>query len=257
MRIDSVRIRAERQKRAWSQQHLATVTALGLRTIQRIEKEGTAAYESAQALAACFEVPLEALMTSDVAQAGSERLPSLNPPPTIRRRISAGLGMAAAFVAGAALMSVQGVVAEDLLVDMRFVDSTRDEQSPPQRVVTSSRIVMTSGESMEVTIPGTGRLVILPRILGDGQVYFELSVYDDDEPAEPRYRPALVALNGQEAQIIIGDATIGNICIALRPTLLTEQDEANAGERSDRTIEPFEADCRAPAFVPVGLGGGE
>ena len=56
MRIDSKRIRAERERRAWSQEHLATVSGLGLRTIQRIEKTGAASFESARALAAVFEV---------------------------------------------------------------------------------------------------------------------------------------------------------------------------------------------------------
>jgi transcriptional regulator with XRE-family HTH domain len=56
MRVDPKRIRAERERRAWSQEHLATVSGLGLRTIQRIEKTGAASFESARALAAVFEV---------------------------------------------------------------------------------------------------------------------------------------------------------------------------------------------------------
>ena len=56
MRVDPKRIRAERERRAWSQEHLATVSGLGLRTIQRIEKTGAASFESALALASVFEV---------------------------------------------------------------------------------------------------------------------------------------------------------------------------------------------------------
>jgi hypothetical protein len=52
MRVDAKRIRVEREKRAWSQQHLASVTELGLRTIQRIEATGLASYESIQAISA-------------------------------------------------------------------------------------------------------------------------------------------------------------------------------------------------------------
>src|SRR5256885_1635950 len=40
MRIDAKKIRAERERRAWSQEHLATGTGLGLGTIHRIEKNG-------------------------------------------------------------------------------------------------------------------------------------------------------------------------------------------------------------------------
>src|SRR3954471_5709709 len=61
MRVDPKRIRAERERRAWSQEHLATVSGLGLRTIQRIEKTGAASFESARALAAVLEVSVAEL----------------------------------------------------------------------------------------------------------------------------------------------------------------------------------------------------
>jgi len=69
MRIDSKKIRAERERRAWSQEHLATVSGLGLRTIQRIEKTGAASFESARALASVFEVSVADLrvLRDDVA----------------------------------------------------------------------------------------------------------------------------------------------------------------------------------------------
>lgn len=56
MKIDAKRIRAEREKRAWSQDHLASVTGLGLRTIQRIESSGQASYESVSAIASVLKM---------------------------------------------------------------------------------------------------------------------------------------------------------------------------------------------------------
>ncbi len=50
MNVDSNLIKSERHRRAWSQDHLAEVAGLSLRTIQRVEKTGTASYESAQSL---------------------------------------------------------------------------------------------------------------------------------------------------------------------------------------------------------------
>lgn len=47
------------KKRAWSQEHLAEVSGLGIRTVHRIEKTGIASLESVKALASVFE--LEAL----------------------------------------------------------------------------------------------------------------------------------------------------------------------------------------------------
>ncbi|HEY6458430.1 MAG TPA: helix-turn-helix transcriptional regulator [Steroidobacteraceae bacterium] len=61
MKLDAALIRQEREKRAWSQEHLAGVTGLALRTIQRIESTGSASYESAGAIAAVFDLPVSAL----------------------------------------------------------------------------------------------------------------------------------------------------------------------------------------------------
>ena len=52
VKIDRHLVIAEREKRAWSQQHLADAAGLALRTIQRIEAGGTGSYESAKAIAA-------------------------------------------------------------------------------------------------------------------------------------------------------------------------------------------------------------
>ena len=51
MKVDAKRIRDERTARAWSQEHLANVAGLSLRTIQRIESTGSASFESVTALA--------------------------------------------------------------------------------------------------------------------------------------------------------------------------------------------------------------
>jgi transcriptional regulator with XRE-family HTH domain len=50
-------IRALREERAWSQEHLAALTGLSVRTIQRFETQGKASHESRLALASAFGVP--------------------------------------------------------------------------------------------------------------------------------------------------------------------------------------------------------
>jgi len=52
----------EREKRAWTQSHLAELCNLSLRTIQRIEKSGVSSKESASALASVYELELEKLV---------------------------------------------------------------------------------------------------------------------------------------------------------------------------------------------------
>ena len=54
--IDKNRIRKLRNQRAWSQDHLASVSGLSLRTIQRIENDGSCSVESKKALAAVFNI---------------------------------------------------------------------------------------------------------------------------------------------------------------------------------------------------------
>ena len=71
MHINKARVRQERQRRAWSQEHLASVTGLGLRTVQRIESSGNGSGESASALASVFEVPLSEITNMDLPIAGS------------------------------------------------------------------------------------------------------------------------------------------------------------------------------------------
>ena len=79
MQIDSARLKQLREQRAWSQEHLAALTGLSVRTIQRLETNGAAAHESRLALAAAF-----GLDPADLAPA-PEPAPHIPPPPRSRR----------------------------------------------------------------------------------------------------------------------------------------------------------------------------
>jgi transcriptional regulator with XRE-family HTH domain len=65
VRVDGERIRLEREKRAWSQEHLAGAAGIGVRTIQRIEATGVTSYESVRAIAAALQMPVTDLRTGD------------------------------------------------------------------------------------------------------------------------------------------------------------------------------------------------
>jgi transcriptional regulator with XRE-family HTH domain len=65
MKVDAKLIRAEREKRGWSQEHLANVADLGLRTIQRIEANGLASYESVSAIASVLGLSIAKLRSED------------------------------------------------------------------------------------------------------------------------------------------------------------------------------------------------
>ena len=61
VQVDSDLIRSERERRAWSQEHLAGAAGIGVRTIQRIEATGVASYESVRAMSAALEIPVNTL----------------------------------------------------------------------------------------------------------------------------------------------------------------------------------------------------
>lgn len=69
MQVDCNIIKQHRKKHAWSQSELAHLTGLSLRTVQRIEKSGSASLESVKAFAAVFEVVPESLQLKNVREA--------------------------------------------------------------------------------------------------------------------------------------------------------------------------------------------
>jgi transcriptional regulator with XRE-family HTH domain len=56
MKINIELLNKLRKEKSWSQDELATICNLSLRTIQRIEKEGNASLESKKALASAFDI---------------------------------------------------------------------------------------------------------------------------------------------------------------------------------------------------------
>jgi len=107
MEINAETVLQERQRRGWTQQHLADAAGLSLRTVQRIEKQGLASNESVSALCAVYEIDRAELLADDPARSGG---------PAARRRVGALVGAAAAAGAGAGalltwlLMNVAGAV---------------------------------------------------------------------------------------------------------------------------------------------------
>ncbi len=63
--IDRVILLNKRQSKAWTQNHLAEISGLSLRTIQRIEKTGKASYESIKSLASVYNIEAQDLMLTD------------------------------------------------------------------------------------------------------------------------------------------------------------------------------------------------
>lgn len=56
MEVNAQLIKSMRTKRSWTQQHLADACGISLRTVQRVERYGTASNETVMGLASVFEV---------------------------------------------------------------------------------------------------------------------------------------------------------------------------------------------------------
>ena len=73
--IDRDLIKRLRGERSWSQDHLASVSGLSLRTVQRIENEGSCSLESKKALASAFGIKANNL---DINTAAINTLAGIN-----------------------------------------------------------------------------------------------------------------------------------------------------------------------------------
>lgn len=60
-KVDAPKIKRWREERHWSQEHLAQLAGIGLRTLQRIENGENASSDTVTALAAAFDVEAMAL----------------------------------------------------------------------------------------------------------------------------------------------------------------------------------------------------
>jgi DNA-binding XRE family transcriptional regulator len=101
--IDKDLILKLRKERAWSQDHLASVSGLSLRTIQRIENEGSCSFESKKALAAAFETNAGNLNLNTVAidaLASNNRGRKLGFTGAFVGLVSAYIGITMSFISG-------------------------------------------------------------------------------------------------------------------------------------------------------------
>lgn len=86
MKVDPAVVTKLREARAWPQDHLAEVAGLSLRTIQRVEADGTASAETKMAIASAFGVAPEDL----TSKPPSERSVSLCASPGVALGVAFG-----------------------------------------------------------------------------------------------------------------------------------------------------------------------
>ncbi len=86
-KTDTAKIKRWREERHWSQEHLAELAGVGLRTLQRIENGQQASAETLKALANAFQVDAMALSVDSRVEA-AEMIQSRNAKATSALRLS-------------------------------------------------------------------------------------------------------------------------------------------------------------------------
>ncbi len=203
MRLDPSRIRTERSRRAWSQQHLATVSGLSLRTVQRAEQSGLASFETASAIAACLEVPVTTLAGADA--------PPVNTSPGMIRKSTAWLGMATAFLAGMIVTVTQPIIADEAIIDI----SVRKHGAGDD--YTAGEVILESpGAGLETDVPITAKvsdsisLTLLPLLMNDG-VLLRVSIVDERKGQDSVLPGAILVLkDGDEGRVFIPEDSLGS-----------------------------------------------
>jgi DNA-binding XRE family transcriptional regulator len=194
MKVDSSHIKGQRERRAWSQEHLAQVTGLGLRTIQRIEKTGTASYESARSLAAVFDVDVAELRVAEAAPVQ----------PRISVPLRPFLGVVAALVTGGGLLLATTSFADQVLMDVSVaVNTEADTKAFATKVLVEDGELVTDVNELRL---GDLRFAIVPRVQADGRILLEVGIFEQRGDEEIVLgQPRLLANNGETAEVGIGD----------------------------------------------------
>jgi transcriptional regulator with XRE-family HTH domain len=199
MNIDSRLVRREREKRAWSQELLATASGLGLRTIQRVETTGSGSYETAKAIAAVLE-----LQVSDLRVVTDKDRPAVS----LKRRWY-GAGAAATALSVSAFIAGE-VFAGQLMLDVGM--TMNDQQLPVRQLITDE------GKNAEVRVDGQIRLVIQPSINRDGNIEIATEVHEFDGTKYSLVsRPKLTTSDNKEAELRLSTSQGGSIQISIRP----------------------------------------
>ena len=183
MRVNGSVVKSERRKRAWSQEHLAAVSGLGRRTIQRIETGGTASYESIHALAAAFSLQVQDLAV-EPPESGSSR--------SVGRNI---------FLLASMMFSglIAAVLTTNSWAAMVMLDVGISQNS---KLISEGHLLVSEGKEAEMRVDNVIRLVITPTVQDDGKVLLEAQIF---EVVNGHFlllgEPSLITANNKTAEI--------------------------------------------------------
>ena len=98
MQLNPQLIKQLRTERGWTQQQLAEICAISLRTVHRVELQGLGSLETCKALAAAFAITREQLLEQGQARSGEATMA-----PVGNNRLWVGLAFFIGIVTGSGL----------------------------------------------------------------------------------------------------------------------------------------------------------
>jgi len=212
MKINSKLIKTEREKRAWSQDHLARAAGLGIRTIQRIENTGSASLESVKALASVFDIEIERLQVNAI------------PTTTLNRKFnSKRIGIAsiiATLMLVLGLITVRTSLAEDVKLNYAVSIEDQDDENNAVEAVRMGSELLREGQSATILVDQF-RLEVTPTIQQDGvQIILAVKVYENiGGEYSLRAEPKVVTAENYAATIRSNSSTGNLLTIFLTPSI--------------------------------------
>ena len=208
MQINSGLIKQERERRAWSQQQLAEVSGLSVRTVQRVEISGVASYDTVQALASVFELSIESLTLANA-------LPSSKPAANNKNNLKHLFRLLGSSLSGALITLVAFLLFSSANAEQIFMDVSYSMAGKNSDVFSIANEV---NEEAEFTIDDTFRLVVVPEVMGNGNIMLTFAVY---EKRHDQYqlisKPKIITGNEQLATIVVNDKEVNELTLHITP----------------------------------------
>jgi transcriptional regulator with XRE-family HTH domain len=201
MKLNMDLIKAERERRAWSQNHLADAAGLSLRTIQRIESQGIASKETTLAIASALSTSVEQLLAAPNAADNK------------RTGFRFGWPLATASVLlVSSLLIAQQAFAKQLMLDVKL--GLEDEKH-------DSRLITEAGEPAEIRVDGKIRVIITPTLTKDGDVFLQTEIYTyKDGDYSLVGKPGLIIKDNAEALVTSDSEQTGGYRLAITPHVI-------------------------------------
>lgn len=175
-----------RNERAWTQEQLANVAGLSLRTVQRIEAQGQASHDSIQALAAALDCNSATLLRKK----GWRR--------PLRAGLSSYPGAVASLAAASILvlvLSMPSVLAQPVMLNVGL--TAGDER------LVDAQLLSDEGRTSEVVLADELRIELVSSVTKQGDVFIEILLFepDTDGSFEQVAEPAVLTADRRTASV--------------------------------------------------------